>query len=90
MPSPAFTMADLRVHDGRSGRSRWSEIRSQAGKNGLEVALRNGLSPAENEELVRARDGRRIVELILKGLAALPDPTAVQLYTDPGRHFHDA
>jgi hypothetical protein len=22
-PSPAFTMADLRVHDDRSGRSRW-------------------------------------------------------------------
>lgn len=38
-PSPAFTMTDLRVHDDRSGRSRWSEIRTIP----LSILLSSGL-----------------------------------------------
>src|SRR5208283_793806 len=30
-PSPAFTMADLRVHDDRSSRSRWPDLRVHDG-----------------------------------------------------------
>ena len=42
------------------------------GKRGLANALCNGLDDAENRELLVAKDGRRIMELVLKGLASLP------------------
>ncbi len=42
------------------------------GQRGLAVALNNGLTDDENRELIRARDGRRVLELVLRGLTALP------------------
>lgn len=39
---------------------------------GLAAALRNGLDDADNRELLHTRDGRRIVELVLRGLTQLP------------------
>lgn len=40
----------------------------QAGRNGLAAALNNGLSDAENSELIASGDPQRAVALILEGL----------------------
>ncbi len=42
------------------------------GRGGLAAALNNGLNDKENRELLHARDGRRILELVLRGLTRLP------------------
>ncbi len=47
------------------------------GRRGLSAALNNGLNDDENRELLSARDGRRILELVLRGLTALPRPLPV-------------
>tara|TARA_R110002094_G_scaffold201559_2_gene173037 strand:+ start:2830 stop:4920 length:2091 start_codon:yes stop_codon:yes gene_type:complete len=46
---------------------------AESGKLGPEVALKNGLTDAENEVLFRSTDARRIAELVLTGLTRIVD-----------------
>lgn len=52
-------------------RTQVAEAIRSAGTSGLAAALNNGLDDAENAELTTTRDGRRIQELVLRGLARL-------------------
>lgn len=48
------------------------------GREGLAVALANGLNAAENQELIRCSNPTRIAELVLRGLSQEPWKTSAQ------------